>query len=122
MTMTGAANRSALIPGAAPLRIDVEVCGGSASVRPHGELDLASAAQLSGVVFSVLDIESVWRVEIDAVGLDFVDVAGLVSLVDASHACTARGVQCRVTRRSPSLRRLLDLVAIGQRFADPALN
>ncbi len=111
-----------MFPGAATLRIDVDVCGGSALVRPHGDLDLASARRLQGVVASVLDDERVWCVEIGAVGLDFVDVAGLVSLLDARHACTARGVQCRLTHRSPSLRRILALTAIGERFADPALN
>jgi anti-anti-sigma factor len=61
-----------------------------AIVAPHGDLDLATAQQLLGVVHAAL-AESPLILAIDLRGVGFMDGGTIGTLIDIGQRCTAEG-------------------------------
>ena len=78
-----------------------------ASVRLHGELDLAGVPRLLSALAG-LDGD----VELDCSGVDFIDAAGLWAFVSAHRQCAARVAQLVVVDPSRTVLRLLRIVEL----------
>lgn len=83
--------------------------GPGSVVTITGELDVATAPQLDGVlrcVSSQVDGD----LEIDAAEMTFCDCRGLAVLLHAAERRRRRGQRLTVTHPSPALRRLISLI------------
>ena len=95
-----------------PLAIDVEFEGPDTAVFLAGELDLVSGRRFR-TVFRRAAEGTHGRLILDLAGVQFLDAAGLASLLDAQAAAGDR-----LVLRAPSrpARRLLELTGLGRRF------
>jgi anti-anti-sigma factor len=80
----------------------------------HGELDACSVsclrARLIPVAMTGRDIV------IDVAGLDFVDTAGVVALIDLQREALKAGGSLRLTKLPRLLRRLLQIAGMKDKF------
>jgi anti-sigma B factor antagonist len=78
------------------LDIVVETRGGSAVIRPHGELDIATVPSLRA---AVIDAIAEGRVDlvVDLAGVTFIDSSGLGALVGALKRAVRAGGRLVVT-------------------------
>jgi anti-anti-sigma factor len=81
--------------------------GRPARVQLSGEFDAAGVADFASALRG-LDGD----IEIDCSGLEFIDAAGLGSLVAAHNACEERGGLLILIDPSPRMRRLMGLVEL----------
>lgn len=81
-------------------------------VEISGEIDLASAPELRDGLISLV---AAGRAEIvvDGSGVEFIDASGINVLLDAADAARRAGGHLRLSRPSPSFRRLLDLLELN---------
>jgi anti-sigma B factor antagonist len=86
---------------------------GTVIVRPHGELDIATAPVLRATINDQVT-PGVQTVIVDFAALDFVDIAGLRAVLDAKHAATAHHADFRLR----SVKELTELVIRIGHFAD----
>lgn len=84
--------------------------GSRGIVALGGELDMDGADQVTGEVRALLE-DGVERLQIDGVALDFVDSAGLRTLLSLQAEVSAAGVAFEVAA-SPHLTRLLELTGL----------
>jgi anti-anti-sigma factor len=86
--------------------------GDKATVKLHGELDLASIAILidcfAGIAFAVKEVV------LDFAELDFIDCCGLRAIADAAPQVTAYGGSVSIRSPRPQVQRLLELVDFKQ--------
>ncbi|HEV2070186.1 MAG TPA: STAS domain-containing protein [Acidimicrobiales bacterium] len=94
---------------AGQLRTDVVVVDGSVCVRLQGELDLATAPDLWRAC-EVLDgqLEPGLSVFVDLAGLQFLDAAGLGTLVRLRNRVHDAGAHLSVLDPSPPIRRVFE--------------
>ena len=91
------------------LRITQERDGDGTVLRLAGELDLATADQLRA---RLADAAAVRRVVVDLAGLDFLDVAGLNTLLEANRNLAAHGGRLLLRRPRPMVLRMLGLLGL----------
>ncbi|MEA2484618.1 MAG: hypothetical protein QOC55_2565 [Thermoleophilaceae bacterium] len=85
-----------------------------AVARLHGELD---ACTVSCLTARLMPIAMTGRdTIIDVAGLDFVDTAGVVALIDVQREARRAGGSLRLTKPPRPLRRLLHLAGIEGQF------
>lgn len=82
-------------------------------VTVAGELDVATAAQLDGVL-RCLCSPADGDLEVDAGEMSFCDCQGLAVLLHAAERRRKRGQRLTVTHASPSLRRLIGLTGASK--------
>src|SRR3954449_940648 len=75
--------------------IDTTSAGPMAQITPHGDLDIASAPQLSHAFESLAGRYD--AVTVDLTDVDFMDSAGLTALFLFSRAAEREGVELTVT-------------------------
>ena len=99
---------------AGQLRTDVVVVDGSVCVRLQGELDLATAPDLWRAC-EVLDgqLQPGTSVFVDVADLQFLDAAGLGTLVRLRNRVRAVGADLSVLEPSPVLRRVFQHARLG---------
>ena len=97
-------------------RLTVDVCHGPDEVVlvVGGDLDLASAPQLSAALAGVLRRGLGARVVLDLGGVGFIDAAGLGCIVRAGNRLAGRGGALAVRRPSRRARRLFELCDLGE--------
>lgn len=97
----------------APLAVTTGIVGPAhVVVGVVGEVDIATAARLSGALLEQVRAAPVSGVVVaDLDGVGFIDAAGLAVLGIAADTAGARGVHFRVANCSPTVLRLLDIVA-----------
>jgi anti-anti-sigma factor len=100
--------------GRPTLRVTTTATGPTTVLHLAGDLDLATAGQLRGLLRDVLDRGQVRRLVLDLAGLEFMDVTGLNVVVDA-HDLLARDT-ARLALRSPRpmVLRMLKLLALDE--------
>lgn len=79
-------------------------------VRVRGELDMATAPSLDGVLRTLLGCHE--RVLLDLDELAFIDMSGLRVVLAAAEEASRDGGALTVTRGSSQVRRLIALVAL----------
>jgi anti-sigma B factor antagonist len=81
-------------------------------VRAQGELDLSSAGRVTAAVKEAF-AHGRGSVLVDLSGVTFVDSTGLTALVRIHREAEARGTYVAVVAPSRSVRRVLDLLGLG---------
>lgn len=95
------------------LRISSEVDGDMTLVRLAGELDLATADQLREQVRSIVAAGSgVRRLVIDLAGLEFLDVTGLGTLLEAGRRMSEKGGTLVLRQPRRMVVRMLSLLSL----------
>lgn len=101
-------------PWTGALRTDVVVVDGAVCVRLQGELDLATAPDLWRAGDSLhARLESGSVVFVDLAQLQFVDAAGLGTLVRLRNRVRAAGAEMKVLDPSPLVRRIFEHARLG---------
>jgi len=95
------------------LLIDIGSEGPARVVRLGGELDLATAKQLTDAL-DAIDLTTPGRVVIDLSDCDFIDSAGLAAILHGAHRATEAGWSVRIACPEGNLRDLLRITAIDQ--------
>jgi anti-sigma B factor antagonist len=95
------------------LSIDLTSEGPARVVRLGGELDLASAPQLTDAL-SRLDGSSTGRLVIDLSDCEFIDSAGLAAILHGAQELSEAGGSVRIACPEGNLRDLLRMTAIDQ--------
>jgi anti-sigma B factor antagonist len=96
------------------LRVTLEDGAGIVCLRLAGEMDVATAGQLTEIVRS-LPADQL-RVQLDLSDLDFLDAAGLTALLEARAIVRARDGRLSLRRPSASVLRLLVLTDLAETF------
>jgi anti-sigma B factor antagonist len=94
------------------LRITEEPQGSGVLLRLAGELDLATADQLRRRMVALTDRRPS-RVVVDVGGLEFLDVTGLIVLLEAQRDLAARGAIFALRRPRAMVLRLLRLLQLA---------
>jgi anti-anti-sigma factor len=81
----------------------------------HGDLDLASAEVFEGRVRDLLEAGAM-LVVIDVSGVNFVDSAGLRSLIKVDQLAASHDAVIKLEGLTPTLRRLLELTGLIDRL------
>lgn len=92
--------------------VRVDTTGGEAVVALSGELDLSGIEALDDA-FAGVD-PSATAIVIDVGQLTFMDSSGLGAIVRAKQKADAAGQRLEVRGATGAVRRLLDLVALGE--------
>ncbi|WP_030202574.1 STAS domain-containing protein [Streptomyces sp. NRRL S-87] len=102
--------------------IEVETRGGTAVVRPYGEMDIARADGFRQAVFEALTGEPrLSDVVVDLQHLVFCDSSGLNVLLDARTAVAASGQSLHLAAPRRQMVHLLELTGTKELFSiDPA--
>ena len=101
------------------LLIASSAVGARHTLRLHGELDLASAAEL--VASAGLLVSDATEIVLDLSGLEFMDSTGINAIMRLRDLC--RSQQCRLLLASPKrqVRRLLEVTALIEPMRDEGL-
>ena len=96
------------------LRVTTGGTGPTTVLHVAGDLDLASAGQLRGVLRDLLDRGDVRRLVLDMAGLEFLDVTGLNVIVDAQRVLSGDGGTLALRSPRPMVLRMLKLLALDE--------
>lgn len=94
------------------LQVTPEFAAGTTRLRLAGELDLATAGQLTGMVRSL----PAGHLRLDLSGLTFLDAAGLTALLEARALVRARDGRLVLDRPGPPVLRVLELTGMTGAF------
>ncbi len=86
---------------------------GQVTLRPAGELDMATADNLDAAVAAALARPGVREIVVDLAGVGFLDSSGVRVLVRGATRARQRGVTLRVTDPQPVVARVLRITAVG---------
>jgi anti-anti-sigma factor len=92
------------------LRIDVRRQGETVVLELHGELDLQSAQSLHG---AYEDVQEAGAVILDIEQLEFLDSAGLRTILSLREHAQEHGRELAITRGSQQVQRLLTIAGVG---------
>jgi anti-anti-sigma factor len=95
------------------LRIDVRPEQDRVVLSLHGELDLVSAPLLQSQVESA-ELDTTAMVVLDLQDLQFIDSAGLRTILSAHERSQERGQEFALTRGSQQVQRLLAITGVGE--------
>jgi anti-anti-sigma factor len=84
----------------------------TASVAVVGEVDLATAPMLRERLLKVLHDRSPDQLDVDLVGVTFLDCAGIGALVDVRNAAVHAGCQMQVSHQQPIVRLVLEVTGL----------
>jgi anti-anti-sigma factor len=84
----------------------------TARVTVVGEVDLATAHLLRDRLLNVLHEQAPAVLDVDLVGVTFLDCTGISALVAARNAAVHTGGQMRVSHPQPIVRRVLDVTGL----------
>jgi stage II sporulation protein AA (anti-sigma F factor antagonist) len=92
--------------------ITTEVDGPAARMVLEGELDLSGADALRAAVDAALTEHRSVLIDLDR--LEFIDSSGIVELIRAVKAAPGHGVELRLTRGGPRIRRVFELCVLDR--------
>jgi anti-sigma B factor antagonist len=95
------------------LKLDCEIRGTTAEVTVDGDLDMAAAFKLEPVIERLVSEGDVEELVLDLAGVNFIDSAGVGSLVSTQQRLDELGVSAKVRRPSEAVRRVLDVSGAG---------
>ncbi len=97
-------------------RIENGQIDGAAMIVIDGELDLASAPQLTDTITGLSELSE--PVVLDLSSVTFVDSSGVRALLDAQRIAAEKGRKLAIFRPGVAVTRLLDLVDLRSRFTE----
>lgn len=86
---------------------------GGVVVEVSGELDLLSALQLDEGLAALIDGQGTLSIVIELSGLEFMDAAGLRTLVHAQHRIRSHGGEIRVAHPRPNVQRVFEITGLS---------
>jgi anti-anti-sigma factor len=89
--------------------------GAAVVVRVYGELDAFTVPVLETALLTELDACPKLLV-VDLAGVTWFGVSGLIALVDVQEVAAATGASVRIAGAGPSVRRLVDIAGLTERF------
>ena len=95
-------------PSPRPLDVDVESRNGVARLALNGELDMASAQQLSEWI-EWAEHDGAATIMLDLRGLSFIDSSGLRALIQAHDRANSNGHQLLLVAATEAARRLFEM-------------
>ncbi|MEA2267367.1 MAG: anti-sigma factor antagonist [Solirubrobacteraceae bacterium] len=95
--------------------IQVEERDDAVRIRVLGDLDLASVPALERTLTDV-EATDAKALVLDLDGLDFIDSTGLRAVIEADMRSRADGGRMTITRGSPQVQRLFELVGADRRL------
>jgi anti-anti-sigma factor len=99
-----------------PFRLGVVRRPGSAVVvRVYGEVDAFTVPVLATALLTELDARPELLV-VDLAGVTWFGVSGLITLIDVQEVAAATGASVRIAGAAPSVRRLVELAGLTERF------
>jgi anti-sigma B factor antagonist len=106
---------NAIAPPPTEFEVEVEVgeergVGGIVTIRPTGELDIATAARLEAAL--VADRKPGDRVVLDLAALEFVDSTGLRAIVRGAEAARRDGWELRLRPGPPPVQRVFEIAGV----------
>jgi anti-anti-sigma factor len=102
-----------------PFKLETDVHGAEATLRLHGELDVASAPALRDTVVHLIS-QGRTSLVFDCAHLGFIDSTGLGVLIGARARCMAANGAVALTGVKPALQRLLAVTGIESLFLTAA--
>jgi anti-anti-sigma factor len=90
------------------LGLECELRGTTAAVALKGDLDMAAAFKLESAIERVVSQHDVDGLVLDLGGVDFIDSAGLGSLLSTHERLNDLGIKSEITRPSEAVQRVLD--------------
>jgi anti-anti-sigma factor len=93
----------------------VRRAGGAVVVRVYGDVDAITVPLLETALLTELDVRPKLLV-VDLAGVTWFGVSGLITLVDVQEVAAATGVSVRIAGAAPSVRRLVELAGLTERF------
>jgi anti-anti-sigma factor len=99
-------------------RLDVEIQTQAERVLLllHGELDMATEAQLRDVATQQLNAHEPAKLQLDLADVTFLDSTGVSALVDLRKEATDRGVDIEIVAASRRAARVLTIVGLAEHF------
>ena len=94
------------------LRLDYELHGTTAEVALTGDLDMAGAFKLEPAIERMVAETTVDRLVVDLAGVEFIDSAGVGSLVSTQDRLSDLGIDARFRSPSDAVRRVLDVSGV----------
>lgn len=85
-------------------------------VKVAGELDMATAPQLSAALDRLAD-DGLQVLLVDAAEVDFLDSSGVRALVIAANRLEGVGGSLRLERMSPAVQRVLEITGLAERYS-----
>ena len=95
--------------------IEADFDGSRAILRPHGEVDIATAPAVERQALALLD-EGAEQLVLDLGGVSFFDSSGLRLLFRLESAADTRRRTVTIGDCSPAVRRVFDLTGLTSRF------
>jgi anti-sigma B factor antagonist len=92
------------------LNVTVEPAHQQVVVRPHGELDMATADHLGRILDTALQQVEISRLELDMSGVPFMDCSGLRVLLHAKERLDKEGGTLTLMNLAPEVDRLLSIL------------
>jgi anti-anti-sigma factor len=93
----------------------VRRAGGVVVVRVYGDVDAITVPLLETALLTELDARPKLLV-VDLAGVTWFGVSGLIALIDVQEVAVATGVSVRIAGAAPSVRRLVELTGLTERF------
>jgi anti-sigma B factor antagonist len=90
------------------LGLEYELRGTTAEVVLDGDLDMAASFKLEPAIERVVSRNDVDELILDLGGVNFIDSAGLGTLLSAHERLNDLGIRSKITRPSPAVERVLD--------------
>jgi anti-anti-sigma factor len=90
------------------LGLDYELRDTTAELVLNGDLDMAAAFRLEPAIERVVSQNDVDELVLDLGGVNFIDSAGLGSLLSTHQRLNDLGIKSKITRPSDAVERVLD--------------
>lgn len=95
-------------------RVGTEAAGETFTVRPQGELDIATSPQLDRALASA-EGSAARTVILDLDGVSFIDAAGLHSILWAEERTRENGQSLRIRRGPDHVQRVFEICRVHER-------
>jgi anti-sigma B factor antagonist len=86
--------------------------GNEVTVRPVGEIDLATGGTLEAAILDAVAHPDAESVVVDLAGVGFLDSSGISTLLRGRRAADDRGIAFRVTGANGIVRNVLDVTGV----------
>jgi len=92
-----------------------DTAGHTRHISVSGDLDVATAAQLSDMLLGFIE-DGILLIVLDLTGVEFLDSSGLQVLVDAGSRLEARDGQLVIEGMSGAAQRILEITGLIDRY------
>jgi len=100
-----------------PLLVSSSLDGASISLRPAGDLDLASCPLLAEAIEKAVNADGVEHIVLDLTDVPFMDCAGMSTLIAGRIDAEQRGRDLRLVNAQGIVLRLLRMTGVMDYFA-----